>query len=338
MAKSVAVVPGVPIAPIFQVVRRREEVGQSGIRLYTLVPPGRDAAVPKLSARPDKSVSSVFARRRLKFGRYGCARPIHRLTEAGISNASAARNSKRVLRWRDLRHVGNTATAIAANSIRALGNKLANRPASFTRATSASKSKRPGSSRARTSPSSAALTVAENTDDTVVNPTLVGEVLSDSTEAYDRGRNSRTTARCRLVGVFAGQPKEPRIEQFSRQKMVVGFARAVGWRPRFSAFGVTLALNEIFAGVKFARRHSATAAANLSAVCATWRGLRAFQFRRAAAFMPSMGRSGSKLPKAVELMYAEAAGAALLRQNCQRRLGRLNLVGCVPRRPDFLPL
>src|SRR5258707_2381932 len=58
------------------------------------------------------------------------------------------------------------------------------------------------------------LQFAEGTDDTVVNPALLVEVLSDSTEGYDRGkkfehyRQILTLQEYLLVG-----QKEPRIEQ-----------------------------------------------------------------------------------------------------------------------------
>src|SRR3989440_1590731 len=55
-------------------------------------------------------------------------------------------------------------------------------------------------------------------EDTLLNPTLIIEVLSDSTEAYDRGKkfeNYRQIPTCREYLLVS--QKEPRIEQFIRQ-------------------------------------------------------------------------------------------------------------------------
>src|SRR5258707_8863935 len=55
-------------------------------------------------------------------------------------------------------------------------------------------------------------------EDTLLNPVVVVEVLSDSTEAYDRGKkfeHYRQIPSCR--GYLLVSQKEPRIEQFIRQ-------------------------------------------------------------------------------------------------------------------------
>ena len=56
-------------------------------------------------------------------------------------------------------------------------------------------------------------------EDTLLNPAVIMEVLSDSTEAYDRGKkfeHYRQIPSCREY-LLVGQ-KEPRIEQFTRQR------------------------------------------------------------------------------------------------------------------------
>jgi Uma2 family endonuclease len=94
------------------------------------------------------------------------------------------------------------------------------------------------------------------TDDTVVNPTVLVEVLSDSTEAYDRGtkfehyRQIPTLQEYLLVS-----QKAPRIEQFIRQadghwllKEAVGMEKSL----ELPSLGISVSLAEIFAQVSFA--------------------------------------------------------------------------------------
>ena len=62
------------------------------------------------------------------------------------------------------------------------------------------------------------LQFAEGTDDTVVNPTVLVEVLSTSTEAYDRGRKFEHYRQIpTLQEYLLVSQTEPRIEQFIRQ-------------------------------------------------------------------------------------------------------------------------
>src|SRR5262249_49348713 len=56
------------------------------------------------------------------------------------------------------------------------------------------------------------------TDDTVLNPTVLVEVLSDSTEAYDRGKKFEHYRQIEALREYLlVSQKEPRIEQFIRQ-------------------------------------------------------------------------------------------------------------------------
>src|SRR2546430_451478 len=58
----------------------------------------------------------------------------------------------------------------------------------------------------------------EGTEDTVVNPTILIEVLSDSTEAYDRGRKFEHYRQIPTLREYLlVSQKEPRIEQFIKQ-------------------------------------------------------------------------------------------------------------------------
>lgn len=94
-----------------------------------------------------------------------------------------------------------------------------------------------------------------DTEDVLLNPGLIAEVLSDSTEAYDRGnkfehyRRIPTLRDCLLI-----DQKAPRIEQFTRQDNgdwllheVSGLESSIAIR----SLGVELSLSDVFASVDF---------------------------------------------------------------------------------------
>jgi len=97
---------------------------------------------------------------------------------------------------------------------------------------------------------------AAGTDDTVVNPTVIVEVLSDSTEAYDRGKkfeNYRLMPSLREYLLVS--QKEPRIDQFIRQENEQWLLReAAGLEAMLAlpALEIKISLAEVFAGVEFA--------------------------------------------------------------------------------------
>ena len=99
------------------------------------------------------------------------------------------------------------------------------------------------------------LQFAAGTDDTVVNPTVIVEVLSDSTEAYDRGKkfeNYRQMPSLREY-LLVGQ-KGPRIEQFVRQESEQWLLReAAGLEATLAlpSLEIKISLAEVFAGVEF---------------------------------------------------------------------------------------
>jgi Uma2 family endonuclease len=99
------------------------------------------------------------------------------------------------------------------------------------------------------------LRFAEGTDDTVVNPTVLVEVLSDSTEGYDRGtkfehyRQIPTLQEYLLVS-----QKAPRIEQFIRQadgRWVLNEAAGMDKSLELPSLGIVISLAEVFASVDF---------------------------------------------------------------------------------------
>jgi Uma2 family endonuclease len=92
-------------------------------------------------------------------------------------------------------------------------------------------------------------------DDMVTNPTLIVEVLSDSTEAYDRGKKF---AHYRMLPSFAEyvliSQKEPLVEVFFRQGDGTWQLTPVRGRDatvRLQSLGVELCLAEIYERVEF---------------------------------------------------------------------------------------
>src|SRR6266446_7663437 len=92
-------------------------------------------------------------------------------------------------------------------------------------------------------------------EDTLLHPSVVIEVLSDSTEAYDRGKkfeNYRQIPTCREYLLVS--QKESRIEQFIRQpngEWTLKEAAGLNAEIKLSSLGITLKLSEVFAKVKF---------------------------------------------------------------------------------------
>ena len=99
------------------------------------------------------------------------------------------------------------------------------------------------------------LQFAPGTDHTVVNPTLIIEVLSDSTEAYDRGKKFENYRQMPALREYLlVSQKEPRIEQFVRQENEQWLLReAAGWEATLAlpSLEIKISLAEVFAGVEF---------------------------------------------------------------------------------------
>jgi Uma2 family endonuclease len=100
------------------------------------------------------------------------------------------------------------------------------------------------------------LQFAEGTNDTVVNPTLLVEVLSDSTEAYDRGKKFEPYRQIPTIKEYLlVSQKEPRIKQFVRQKDGGWLlSEAVGTKANLElpSLQISLSLAEVFERVHFA--------------------------------------------------------------------------------------
>lgn len=99
------------------------------------------------------------------------------------------------------------------------------------------------------------LEFALGTDDTVTNPTVLVEVLSPSTEAYDRGQKFLHYRQLpSLREYLLVSQHEPLLELFSRQdENLWALRQAVGLDAQLEVptLGITLALAEIYAGVEF---------------------------------------------------------------------------------------
>lgn len=99
------------------------------------------------------------------------------------------------------------------------------------------------------------LEFADEQDDLIVNPTLLAEVLSDSTESYDRGKNFEQYRRIPALREYLlVSQKEPRIEQFIRGsdgEWRLREAAGLEAQMELPSLQISLPLAEVFAHVKF---------------------------------------------------------------------------------------
>ena len=97
----------------------------------------------------------------------------------------------------------------------------------------------------------------DDEQDTLLNPTALIEVISDSTEAYDRGKkfeHYRRIPSCREVLLV--RQREPRIEQFIRQpggEWTLKEAAGLDARMELPSLSIVVPLAEVFANVEFTR-------------------------------------------------------------------------------------
>ena len=91
--------------------------------------------------------------------------------------------------------------------------------------------------------------------DTLLNPSVIFEVLSESTEAYDRGKKFENYRKMTSLREYLlVSQSEPRIEQFLRQpdeqwllREVTGAMSALA----MTSIGISVSLAEIYSGVEF---------------------------------------------------------------------------------------
>lgn len=99
------------------------------------------------------------------------------------------------------------------------------------------------------------LEFADAEEDVIVNPTLLAEVLSDSTESYDRGKKFEHYRQIPTLREYLlVSQKEPRIEQFVRGsdgEWRLREAAGLETQMELPSLQITLPLAEVFAHVKF---------------------------------------------------------------------------------------
>ncbi len=99
------------------------------------------------------------------------------------------------------------------------------------------------------------LQFSEGTNDTAVNPSVLVEVLSDSTEAYDRGRKFAHYRQIPTLNEYlVVSQKEPRIERFVKQsngQWVLSEASGLDGSLDVPSLGITISLGEVFTNVRF---------------------------------------------------------------------------------------
>jgi Uma2 family endonuclease len=95
--------------------------------------------------------------------------------------------------------------------------------------------------------------------DTLTNPALLIEILSPSTEAYDRGEKFAHYRRIESLQEYVLIAQDqPRVERFLRQSDGTWNYRAaegVEGRLRLESVGVELLLSEVYEGVEFQNRN-----------------------------------------------------------------------------------
>jgi Uma2 family endonuclease len=96
--------------------------------------------------------------------------------------------------------------------------------------------------------------LSPGTNDVVLNPAVIAEILSDSTEGYDRGEKFRQYQQIPALKEYILVSQHfPRIEQFQRREGEWALRTAEGMSASLSlpSLKVTLELSEVFAGVEF---------------------------------------------------------------------------------------
>jgi Uma2 family endonuclease len=145
---------------------------------------------------------------------------------------------------------------IATNLAREFGNRLVNNPCAAYNADLRIKVNPTGlCTYPDLSVICGALEFAEGTDDTILNPTVLAEVLSNSTEAYDRGRKFENYRQITTLREYLlVSQTEPRIEQFVRQsdgRWLLNEALGLEKKLEMPSLKITISLSEVFAKVNF---------------------------------------------------------------------------------------
>ncbi len=95
----------------------------------------------------------------------------------------------------------------------------------------------------------------DNRRDVLLNPTVIIEVLSSSTETYDRGTKSEGYKQIESLREYLLiSQSEPRVEQYSRQAdglWLMATARGTNGVIRLESIRCTLSLADVYEGVDF---------------------------------------------------------------------------------------
>jgi Uma2 family endonuclease len=99
------------------------------------------------------------------------------------------------------------------------------------------------------------LRFVDGQDDTILNPKVIVEVLSDSTEAYDRGAKFELYRQLSSLQTYLlTSQRQPRVEMFTRQpsgEWLLGEAFGLDAQLALPTLNVTISLGEVFANVVF---------------------------------------------------------------------------------------
>ncbi len=91
--------------------------------------------------------------------------------------------------------------------------------------------------------------------DTLLNPTVIVEVLSDSTEKYDRGKKSNHYRQIKsLKELILIAQDRPQVERFTRQPngdWLFNEQKELSAEFELKSLGISVAMSELYRGVKF---------------------------------------------------------------------------------------
>jgi Uma2 family endonuclease len=193
------------------------------------------------------------------FASMAVANPVHRLTEAEYLEIERRAEYKsefldgemvamsRSNRWHSL---------IACNMICAIGNQLQGSPGVIFNSDMRVKVQMAGLyTYPDVSIACGQHEVEDEHDDVLLNPSVIAEVLSDSREAYDRGKKFELYRRLpSLREYLLVNQHEPLVEQFIRQPGGEWLLREVAGlegKLALPSVGITIALADVYSNVRF---------------------------------------------------------------------------------------
>jgi Uma2 family endonuclease len=187
------------------------------------------------------------------------AQPVHRLTEAEYLALERRAESKSEFREGEMFAMAGGSPAhsqIACNLISAINTQLKDSPCVVFNSDMRVKVQMAG---LYTYPDVSVLCGREELedehDDVLLNPTVVAEVLSDSREAYDRGKKFELYRRLpSLREYLLVNQHEPLIEQFIRQpggEWLLRDVAGLDGKLTMPSVGITISLADVYSKVRF---------------------------------------------------------------------------------------